>query len=214
MFVSGNPALVVDPVRIQIDSSHGLMAGTALRNCSDQTRVRIGLLFNDFCWLATDRSAFVDHLLASFNRNHRLFVHDGGPLAWNGLEGERLSLNAFAASGRNPSAVIVPPPGLSARRPYLTTSCRWPMADRTRTATSAASAPSAMSGGLPNNSASAGRSPWAPTGGRSGDQAGGAVRKSGALARETALGPNFAQPRNSNRGSESRKSQNSVELTG
>ena len=143
------------------------MAGTALRNCSDQTRVRIGLLFNDFCWLATDRSGFVDHLLASFNRNHRLFVHDGGPLAWNGLEGERLSLNAFAASGRNPSAVIVPPPGLSARRPYLTTSCRSPMADRTRTATSAASAPSAMPRGLPNNSASAERSPWTPTGGRS-----------------------------------------------
>ena len=159
------------------------MAGTALRNCSDQTRVRIGLLFNDFCWLATDRSGFVDHLLASFNRNHRLFVRDGGPLAWNGLEGERLSLNAFAASGRNPSAVIVPPPGLSARRPYLTTSCRWPMADRTRTATSAASAPSAMSGGLPNNSASAGRSPWAPTGGRSGDQAGGGGPKVWTLAK-------------------------------
>ena len=42
----------------------------------------------------------------------------------------------------------------------------------------------------------------------------GGIAEFGPSRRESALGPKFTQPRNSNRGSESRKSQISVELTG
>ena len=100
--------------------------------------------------------------------------------------GGAASLSAYVASEPNPSAAIAPPPGLSARRPYLTTLCRWPKADRTRTATFAASVPTAMPGELPNNSADAGRFPWAPTGGRSAEQAGGRLES---------LGPRRGTPR-------------------
>ena len=114
----------------------------------------------------------------------------------------------------NPSAVIALLSGLSARRPSLTTSCRWLMADRTRTATSAVFAPNAISDGLRNSSGCAERCGSDPTGGRSGDRPMGGIAKSGGFRRDTALGPNFTQPRISDRGSETKKSAISLELTG